>query len=312
MRDTFIDCLTKLAEKDKKIVLITADLGFGVLDKFRNNYPERFINVGIAEQNMIGIASGLALNGYKTFLYSIGNFPTMRCLEQIRNCVCYHELDVKIISVGAGFSYGQLGFSHHATEDIAICRPIPNLKIYSPADTYEVNKICNAVIKDNGPAYIRLDKSKRSDNNKLELVDDFDDGKLRVIRNGSDICIFSTGGITGEVERAAVRLKEYGIETNIISVHSVKPLDVDGVKKIFEKFSIVFTVEEHTIFGGMGSALAELLACSVHRPDVFENIGIRDEFSKIVGTQDYLRKEYCIDSVGIVNKVLKYFPDAKL
>ena len=158
MRDQFIKTLLGEVEKNPNIILITGDLGFGVLNEFIKKYPNNFINAGVAEQNMTGIAAGLALEGKKVFTYSIANFPTMRCFEQIRNDVCYHNLDVNIISIGGGFSYGSLGMSHHATEDIAVMRTLPNLDVLSPSGLWEVEQATKFLTRSNGPGFLRLDR----------------------------------------------------------------------------------------------------------------------------------------------------------
>ena len=163
MRDHFVKRLCELAESDRRITLITGDLGFGVLNEFRQRFPRQFINAGIAEQNMTGLATGMALEGRIVFTYSIGNFSTLRCLEQIRNDACYHEANVKIVSVGGGFSYGALGISHHATEDLAIMRSLPGLTVVSPCGLWEAVQAAEAVTRTPGVCYVRIDKSAGPD-----------------------------------------------------------------------------------------------------------------------------------------------------
>lgn len=205
-------------------MLITGDLGFGVLDEFRKRFPKQFINAGVAEQNMTGIATGLALEGHIVFTYSIANFPTLRCLEQIRNDACYHDANVKIVAIGGGFSYGSLGISHHATEDLAIMRALPNIAVMSPCGFWETVKATEAIVKHPGTCYLRLDKSAGNDT-PIKDGEKFRLGKARILQEGSDCTIIVTGGILGEVWKANEFLKKEGISARILSMHTLKPLD---------------------------------------------------------------------------------------
>ena len=256
MRDHFISTLTKVAEKDKNIILITGDLGFGVLDNFIDKYPNQFINAGVAEQNMTGIATGLGMDGKIVFTYSIGNFNTLRCLEQIRNDACYHDANVNIVSVGGGFSYGALGYSHHATEDLAIMRSIPNIRVFSPCDFWEVQEITKKVVELGGVNYIRIDKSSY-------LNDDYNDefivGKGRILSEGKDLTIISTGGITDLAMKAKKDLLEYNIDCRVVSMHTIKPIDKKIIIDSVKKTRGIVTLEEHSIIGGLGGAVSEVL-----------------------------------------------------
>ena len=223
MRDHFIAALTKEAERNKDIVLITGDLGFGVLDDFANKFPRQYINAGVAEQNMTGIASGLGMDGKTVFTYSIGNFNTLRCLEQIRNDACYHDANVNIVSVGGGFSYGALGYSHHATEDIAIMRALPNLKVFTPCDFWEIQEITRSVIENGGVNYIRVDKSHAQLSPIYE--ERFEVGKGRTLREGSDLTIIASGGIVDIALKVEEALAKEGFSIQVISMHTIKPID---------------------------------------------------------------------------------------
>lgn len=305
MRDTFINELTSLTKGNpKSLFLITADLGFGVLDNFKDTFPENYLNVGVAEQNMTAVAAGLALEGHTVFTYSIGNFPTLRCLEQIRNDVCYHNLNVKIVSVGGGFSYGVLGMSHHATEDLSIMRSLPNIKVFSPSDLWEVCNITREISKMQGPAYLRLDKSyaKLEDN---EIYDqNFEVGKARIIRQGNDITLISCGGIMEEVLAAASMLDKRGIKSRVLSFHTIKPLDIKAIKDAAEETGGIIIVEENNVLGGLGGAVSEV--CFEHDiiPSFCKNMGIQDLYSEIVGDQVYLRKYHKIDRDSIFEKAV--------
>lgn len=302
MRDRFIKHLGEIAGKDLRIILVTGDLGFGVFNEFREKYPDQFLNVGVAEQNMTGVATGLALEGHIAFTYSIANFPTLRCLEQIRNDSCYHNADVKIVSIGGGFSYGSLGISHHATEDLAIMRSLPDITVVSPCGLWETGEATEAIINTPGTCFLRLDKSfgddsPRSENEKFHL------GKARILKKGSDVTIFVTGGILEEVEVAVAVLEDAGISSQIVSIHTLKPLDKETIIQVCGETPVVVTVEEHTIHGGLGGAIAEVLMDNAVHPKSFLRIGLEAGFSSIVGSQKYLRKQYGIDAVSIENRI---------
>ncbi len=299
MRDTFIEELTYLAKTDNNIMLLTGDLGFGVFEKFKDLYPNQFLNVGVAEQNMTMVASGMALKGKKVFTYSIANFPTLRCLEQIRNDVCYHDLNVTIVSIGGGFSYGSLGMSHHATEDLSIMRALPNITCVVPSSLQEVKDATKALYDKSGPSYLRLDKSfaTYSDYQGFEI------GKAIKIRDGHDITIISTGGILEEVIEAAKLLEKNSISARILNMHTIKPLDIESIQQACIETSGILTVEENSILGGLGGAVAEACLESEWRPSFFSRIGMQDEYSSVVGDQHYLRNYYGLDRLSIMERV---------
>ena len=301
MRDHFISTLTEIVEKNKKIILITGDLGFGVLDNFIKKFPKQFINAGVAEQNMTGIASGLGMDGNIVFTYSIGNFNTLRCLEQIRNDACYHNSNVNIISVGGGFSYGALGYSHHATEDIAIMRSIPNLRVFSPCDFWEVQKKKKNVVELGGVNYIRIDKSSAGYTNNLneKLIV----GKARVLSSGNDITIIATGGIVELALKAEKQLLILGISCKIVSMHTIKPIDKDMIINSAKNTGGIVTLEEHSLIGGLGGAVSEVLMQESVYPKRFKMMGLESKFSTIVGSQSYLRNHNNLDTASIVSTI---------
>jgi transketolase len=309
MRDHFIKQLEILAEKNPKILLITADLGFGVFDEYQKKFAKQFLNIGVAEQNMTGVATGMALEGYNVFTYSIANFPTLRCLEQIRNDACYHNANVKIVAIGAGFSYGALGISHHATEDLAIMRSLPEITVVSPCGIWETREATEAIAKQPGTCYLRLDKSYGDDSPKIG--EKFELGKARILREGTDCSIIVTGGILEEVQKVADKLAKDGIETRIISMHTIKPLDKDNIITAAQETSNIITVEEHIVNGGLGGATAEVLLESDARPNKFLRIGLGTKFSSKVGDQLYLRKQYEIDSDSIYFKIKRLLCNKK-
>jgi transketolase len=302
MRTAFIETLTQLAETDVRINLVVGDLGFGVVTDFAERFPNQFLNVGVAEQNMTGVATGMALCGKIVFTYSIGNFPTLRCLEQIRNDVCYHNANVKIVCVGGGLAYGAVGVTHHATEDIAILRALPNMKVVAPGDPLEAKLATSALAAFDGPAYLRLGRAGEPNVHEGTSLD-FQLGKAITVRDGRDITLIATGSLLYNTVEVADRLLARGIQARVLSMHTVKPLDAETVLAAARETSAVFTIEEHSIIGGMGSAVAEALIEAGSRPRYFKRIGLNDTFSSIVGDQDYLRAQYRLDVDGIVNTV---------
>ncbi len=305
MRDAFIKSLLEEIKTDSSIILLTADLGFGVFEELETKHPNQYINVGVAEQNMVGVATGLSMEGFRTLTYSIGNFPTLRCLEQIRNDACYHEINLTIVGMGGGFSYGPLGMSHHATEDLAIMRSLPNMKVVAPGTEEEAFFAIKELIKSTGVSYLRLDK-KFAKPNKI-LKREFKLGKSIKYREGNDISIFSTGGILDEVLKAADNLEKKGIKTRVYNFHTIKPLDGDSIKKAVLETNGIITIEEHNLIGGLSSAVCEYCMKEKLYPNIFKSIGLNDEYSSIVGNQDYLRSQYKINANEICSIVNKFF-----
>jgi transketolase len=299
MRDAFLKKLTQLAAEDRDVVLLTADLGFGIFEEFESTFPGQYFNVGVAEQNMTGLAAGLALEGKKVITYSIGNFPTLRCLEQIRNDGCYHDLNITIVASGGGFSYGSLGMSHHTTEDIAILRALPRMCVVVPGTDWEAGEATEALIKNNGVGYLRLDKTVADERG----LSPFMLGGSIKYREGLDVTLIATGGILRDAIEAADTLKEKGVNASVISMHSIKPIDKDAIIAAANGTGGIVTIEEHNIDGGLGSAVSEVCMDNGASPKVFLRIGLDDRYSSIVGSQDYLKMRYQMDSTAIVKRV---------
>ncbi len=300
MRNTVIDALTNMAETDDRITFVTADLGYSVLEDFAAKFPERFFNVGICEQAMSSVAAGMALSGEIVFTYSIGNFATLRCIEQIRNDVCYHNANVKIIAVGGGVSYGQLGMSHHATEDIAMMRALPHMRVLTPADPEEALAAARYAVQTEGPCYIRL--ARRGEPVLYPKAGAIDVTKVQTVIPGEQVAVIGCGPIVAEVKKACETLRHRGIEAGAYSVPCVSPLDRDAVRTIARQADWVVTVEEHQITGGLGSAVAEAL-CDL--PDVRQlRMGIPDEYPHIVGSHEYLCDYYGLSADKIAEKIL--------
>lgn len=301
MRDAFVRRLMELAEADPRIMLLTGDLGFGVLTKFEERFPRQYLNAGVAEQNMTGLATGLAMEGRIVFTYSIANFPTLRCLEQIRNDACYHDANVKVVAIGGGFSYGSLGISHHATEDLAILRALPEITVISPGDLWEAEEATTALVNTPGTCYLRLDKTTAPPTPQAGEV--FHLGRARIVREGADMTLIATGGILRSALQAADALAERGIQCRVVSMHTVKPLDETAIERACLETGGIVTVEEHTVHGGLGGAVAEVCMDRGLMPKRFHRVGLRSGFSSIVGSQDYLLHRYGLDAPAIVEAV---------
>ena len=294
--------LFELANDNKDVVLITGDLGFGLFENFSEKFPSQFINIGIAEQNMIGVSTGLALEGKIVFVYSIGNFPTLRCLEQIRNDACYHNLNINIICMGAGFSYGALGMSHHATEDIAIMRSLPGMTVISTSTEDEAYFSTIELSKRNGVGYLRLDKSKVSKRKKSKS--ELEIGKGNILKDGSDYTIIACGGIVEEALLAADNLDKNNISCKVVSMHTIKPIDNALIQDCVKNSKGIVSLEEGNITGGLGSAILEVCLKNGEFPLKMKTLGINDEYVSIVGSQEYLRDSVGISKRFIVNTIL--------
>ncbi len=290
----------KLAAQDKRIHLVVADIGFGAVEPFAERYPERFLNAGVAEQNMIGIAAGLALSGKIVFAYSISNFPTLRCLEQIRNDVCYHNANVKVVTVGGGFTYGSLGMTHHVTEDLAILRALPKMTVVAPGDPLEVEHATRAIAASEGPCYLRLGRAGEPVIHKQDFR--FELGKAILVRPGQDLTLISTGGMLQLASEVAEVLDTQGIQTRVISMPTIKPLDQEAILRAAQETPAMATLEEHSILGGLGGAVAEVLVESEEKVR-FKRLGLPSAFSSHVGDQDYLRAAYGLSKENIVESL---------
>ena len=301
MRNAFINTLIEEARKNDNIYLITPDLGFSVLEDFENEFPERFLNVGIAEGNAVDIAAGLALSGKVVYIYSIIPFVTMRPFEQIRVNLAYMKTNVRLVGVGAGVTYGPLGATHHAIEDLAIMRALPNMTVFSPSDPWEVECATKESINHNGPIYFRLAKKDEpviSDTNS-----EFSFGKANFIKYGDDINIIFTGNASDIAMEVYSALTKNGLrKANLISMHSIKPFDSDTINKIIQDEKPIFTIEEHSIIGGLGSIVSEYIAESNKNP-VFKRFSLPDEYSHYVGSQKHIREKFCFTSEKIIRDI---------
>jgi len=302
MRNDFANKLFELAKKDKDVVLIIGDLGYGVMNKFWEELPSQFINAGIAEQNMLSVAAGLGVEGKTVFVYSIANFPTLRALEQIRNSVCYHDSNVKIVSIGSGFAYGSLGMSHHGTEDMAIMRALPNMRVLCPCDKFESIVATEYAYKNKGAFHIRLAKGGEPDIHTKPLK--FDGVSANKICSGKNknTVLFVTGAIASEALQANIELAKNNLDVDVYSFLSIKPIDEKLIKECAKKYTNIVTLEEHNLLGGFGSAVAEVLA-PLGSGVKLKAMGIKDTYSAIVGDVTYLRERYGLSAKHIVEIV---------
>jgi len=297
MRNAFADEILKLALADERIVVLSGDIGNRLFDKFKAAMPQRFLNCGVAEANMISLAAGLASSGLRPVCYTITPFVTTRCLEQIKLDVCYHEMPVTIVGTGSGLSYAALGSTHHSFEDIAIMRCLPGMRVLAPADAPELRSLLKECFAQNSPSYLRI--GKKGEPILTEAVNSIS-GKWQKLRNGPHATLLSCGTILAEVLDAANRLAEAGIEVSLWNCATVKPLDSDALMSL--PTAPVFTIEEHSILGGFGSAVAEFLSSRPSAPPLLR-LGIPDEFLHDTGEQDESRTHCGIDSTGIVKAV---------
>ena len=252
---------------------------------------------------MTGLAAGMALSGKIVFTYSIGNFPTMRCLEQIRNDVCYHEANVKIVTVGGGFAYGPMGMTHHAIEDLAVMRAIPGLMVVAPGDPVETRAATRAITAHPGPCYLRLGKAGEPTVHTGPI--DFQLGRAIRFREGRDLTLISTGGMLQTAAKAAERLASQGIQTRVLSMHTLKPLDEGAVLAAARETGCVATLEEHSVNGSLGSAVSELLAESWDVKVPFKRIGMPPIFSPHIGSQEYMLQKHGLNDEAVAAVLLK-------
>ena len=310
MRKTCLDMVYELAQKDERVFFIGSDLGAGTLDKMKRGFPDRFFMEGISEANLIGMSAGMALEGKIVYVNTIATFFTRRALDQILLDLCLHNVNVRLIGNGGGFVYAPLGPTHQAVEDIAVLRAIPNMTIIAPADAEEMKRLMLKTLDYPGPIYIRLGKG--GDPVFTNPEDEFEIGKAFVLREGGDTLIISTGITLQIALEAADRLHEFGIHTAVLHVPTIKPLDVKTIRLLIEPVKAVVTIEEHSIIGGLGSAVAEFLAEeNYNSPKYFHRIGIPDTFSDEYGSQASLMSRYKItvtDTMDCIKGLYKSHP----
>lgn len=301
MRNAFADEITRLADTMPELALLSGDIGNRLFNTFKERHPDRFINCGVAEANMTGVAAGMALTGLRPVTYTIASFNTGRCLEQIRLDLCYHNLPVIVVGVGAGLSYAALGPTHHALEDISWLRSLPNMTVICPADAIETRLALRAAVQHDGPVYLRL--GKKNEPVVHATGPDFRIGKGIILRQGTDACLFSVGTITPVVLDAAAMLEARGISTRVVSLHTVKPLDEDLLRETFATFGTVGVVEEHGPNGGAWGAVAEWRAATGMGYGRLLRFGTPDAFLHEAGGQEWTRGRLGLSAESIAHTV---------
>lgn len=302
MRAALTNTLVELAERDPRILLLTADLGFMALEPFSDKFPDRFFNVGVAEQNMVGLATGLAEAGFLPFVYSIVTFATLRTYEFIRNGPILHQFPVRIAGIGGGFEYGSAGPTHHGLEDIGVMRVQPGLTVIAPADARQTRSALLATWDLPGPIYYRLGKDDKTVVPGLD--GQFELGRAQVIREGRDLLIVSMGAISAEAVQAAQLLAARGIQATVVVVASVNPAPVDDLAVLLAQFPVAMTVEAHYINGGVGSLVSEIVAeqginCRVVRS------GVRTTPNGLSGSQNALHQMHNLTAPALAETVLR-------
>lgn len=299
MRKAFLKALLESTAKNKKIMLLTGDLGFNVLEPFRDTYPEQFVNIGVAEENLIGVSSGLAAGGFIPFAYSIATFATMRAYEHIRNDVGIQNMPVKIVGVGAGLAYNKAGPTHHAIEDIALMRTVPNMTILAPCNEEETYQATLAAIDHKGPVYLRIESNPNGPTHKKTP---FTIGKAQKILAGEKIAIITTGTKL-PLAREVIKLLEIKhVTPSVFAFPTVKPLDTAALKKISKTHSIIAVIEEHRNEGGLGSAILEATSEFENRPHILR-FGLKNEFPPISASYQVLMEEHGLTAPGIAKKI---------
>jgi transketolase len=288
VRNAFADELTALATEDPRIVLLAGDIGNQLFDAYKRRFPARFVNCGVAEANMIGMAAGMALCGLRPIAYTINAFITARCLEHIRVDLCYHKLPVVLVGVGAGLSYASLGATHHSCEDIAFLRMLPNMSVVCPGDPVEVRLALRAALKHEAPVFLRL--GKKGEPVVHQGPPPFAIGRAIVVRPGREVCLLSTGTVLPLAVAAAEALEREGVSAQVVSFHTVKPLDEALLEDVCSRFAVVLTVEEHSVLGGLGGSVAEWMADREPRKARLCRIGTPDAFLHEAGEQDHARR----------------------
>lgn len=305
MRNAFAQQITQLALEDPRVVVLSGDIGNRLFDDLKAKCPDRFFNCGVAEANMIGMAAGLALSGLRPFCYTITPFLTYRCLEQIRVDLCYHDVPVVLVGTGAGLSYASLGATHHSCEEMGMLRLLPNLTVAAPADAWEVRAALRAALRSPKPVYLRIGKKGEPPVHSAEP--DFTFGKAIPLRSGSDLAILSAGTLLPVALATADQLAAQGLSTSVHSFHTVKPLDTDTLSEVFQRCRVVATLEEHSVLGGLGGAIAEWLADQTCPSARLIRCGTPDEFLHLTCEQEEAREHYGLTPAALAHRLQAAF-----
>ncbi len=302
MRSKFIDTTIELMRKNKNIFFLTADMGYGALEGLSEEFPDRFINVGVSEANAAGIAAGLALSGYRVIFYAQASFATMRCFEQVRLDIASNNLDVKIVGTSAGFTLCQYGVSHFAMEDVGLMRLLPNMKILCPGDILEAELATKFALKNQGPFYLRIGRTNNGPDVKVHSKNTLDISRIIKIKDGKNVALITSGSMMLTALKVKDVLESKGVSTALFSVPMVKPIDQTGIKKIQDKFKMIVSIEEHYITGGAGSAIEEVI--TGRNGAKLLKLGNPDIFLHVTGSRDYLLSKCGLSPVKIASRVM--------
>jgi transketolase len=305
MRAAFSDALVKAAAGDERVLLLTGDHGYALFDDFRRVCPRQYINAGVAEQNMVGVAAGLAKGGFRPVVYGLSAFVPVRVLEQIKLDVCYESLPVIFIGDGAGVVYSALGSSHQSTEDVAALRAVPNMAILSPADAYEMSACMELAFQSPGPVYLRMGKADLG--NVHSSPPPLDWGQLCRVQSGDGPIVWIA---TGSMAKTALTVASEWPVSDVYSAPCIKPLNVQQVSEICRRHQAVFVLEEHNVYGGLGSAIAEI--STTYAPTWVCRVGIHDRFSKYCGSYGYLVREHALDAESVADQVREFLRERGL
>ncbi len=301
MRNAFAQEITKLASEDEQVVLLSGDIGNRLFDKYKEAAGERFYNCGVAEANMIGMAAGLAMNGFRPICYTIAPFITYRCMEQIRIDLCYHEQPVVVVGTGSGLAYASLGTTHHSCEEMGMLRLLPGMTVLAPADALEVRALLKASLRHDGPVYMRIGKKNEplvhEEEPTLEI------GRAVTMREGRGVCLLNAGTTLPRVLEAADLLKADGIEAEVLHFPTVKPLDLEALERASTTCSLFVSVEEHSVLGGFGGSVAEWLAARGDNRPRLERVGTADEFIHETCEQETAMEKFGLTAKAIAERV---------
>jgi transketolase len=304
MRNAFAEELLEIARRDERLIVLSADIGNRLFDKLKAEFPSRFYNTGVAEANNISMAAGLAASGFRPVCYTITPFITYRCYEQIRIDVCYHEMPVVIVGTGSGLSYASLGVTHHSCEDIAVMRVLPGIHIAAPADALEVKACLRAAFNLGKPTYIRI--GKKGEPVIHDEIPPFKFGAWSVLRQGSNVCLLSTGNMLEPALKIADILENAKISASVVNCASIKPLDEEMIEKMINSHDAVVTIEEHSLIGGFGGAVVEWVVDQNLDANKIIRFGTKDYFLHRLGDQEYARNQYGLGVQQITDKIVSF------
>ncbi len=302
MRNAFAKQIEILAEQDERVVLLMGDIGNRLFNRYRDRFPNRFFNAGVAEANMVTMAAGMAAEGLRPFCYTIAPFVTSRCYEQIKVDLGYHHQPVVLVGTGAGLSYASLGATHHSLEDIALMRTVPGMTVLCPGDATELEALLPQTLGQSGPIYIRL--GKKGEPRVHDAPPALEIGKAFTVHEGHDVCVLSTGNLLPVAMETAERLREKSVSCRVVSLHTVKPLDETFLQETFDAFRFVATMEEHGQCGGLGAAIAECYAEQPGREAILSRFSAPDEFLHLTADQGEAREHFGLTAAAIARSIL--------